>query len=389
VSFEGSLLVVGLREVLQHLDDGRGTGILTLQNDREILAVTFQRGEIVGADSLAEGEEALGSLLATERLVEPQDFAAVVAAQRTGGGRIPDLLLERGLIERSRLLGALRRHTLRLVLDVLAWRDGAYKFYAGEEVSFEEGFDPIPIEEVLALAPAGAGERGGSTWPRAAARAASALAPATPVGGALRGLETLPEVPSGAVSEAPPAPRGVFVPPSPGAPAQPAMRAATTARGSAGRARAWRWQAVASTGLGLAVLLGLAGWFASRPAALLVAVPWSQSPRHEFAASQRLAAFEQIDVAARAFFFVQGRYPADLQELVETGLLAQRATVDAEGRPLRFTSNGPLYTLEAGADRGEGVAIGAVSTVAGDLFLDTTLFEAETDGQQVPLVLVD
>ena len=419
MSFEGSLLVVGLREVLEHLNEERDTGILTLQNDREILAVTLQRGEIVGADSLAEGEETLGAQLARERLVSAQEFSAVVAAQRTGGGRIADLLLERGAIDRPSLLGALRRHTQRLVLDVLQWTDGSYKFYPGEEVSFEEGFDPITVAEILAAAPAGAGGRGERQWlrgegsgpepaaPRAHTppRAAGSSAPggppvapriawneptAAPSGGALRGLETLSGLaaaPARAADER--ERRSVFVPPDPGP--QPAR---SRAPGPEDRpvhraARARRWRGLVGIAPTLVGFVAFGCWFGLRPVDLFASLPWSVSGRDEFTASRRLASFEQIDAAARAFFTVEGTYPEDLGALLGRGLLGNGSGRDPWGRPLRFTSDGLIYAVvTAGPDTGPG-AMGAVESVSGDLFLDPALFGSDPEPPVTPLLLID
>ena len=63
-----------------------------------------------------------------------------------------DLLLERNYIGRDTLNSALREHAYGLCVQVLDWKRGEYKFYRGDEVAFEEGVAPIPIEEVLVRA---------------------------------------------------------------------------------------------------------------------------------------------------------------------------------------------------------------------------------------------
>jgi uncharacterized protein DUF4388 len=73
-----------------------------------------------------------------------------VSAEHDGGGkRLLDLLLERGLVDRGQLLEALRLQTYRLLLQLLRWDQGEFKFYSGEEVAFEEGFYAISVEELL------------------------------------------------------------------------------------------------------------------------------------------------------------------------------------------------------------------------------------------------
>ena len=51
------------------------------------------------------------------------------------------------------------------MFKILAWRQGEYKFYSGDEVSYEEGFQPISIEELLVRAIDKLGEKVGLLGP--------------------------------------------------------------------------------------------------------------------------------------------------------------------------------------------------------------------------------
>ncbi len=79
-------------------------------------------------------------------------LANLSAEHHAGGGRVVDLLLERNYIGRETLNAALREHAYGLCLQVLHWKHGEYKFYRGDEVAFEEGVEPLPVEEVLVRA---------------------------------------------------------------------------------------------------------------------------------------------------------------------------------------------------------------------------------------------
>ena len=81
-------------------------------------------------------------------MVKPAQFSAAVAEHQTGGGRLVDALLQKGLLTRPQLLSALRAQTYNLLLQTLR-PDGSFKFYGGDEVSYEEGFQPISVEELL------------------------------------------------------------------------------------------------------------------------------------------------------------------------------------------------------------------------------------------------
>ncbi|MDH3254899.1 MAG: DUF4388 domain-containing protein, partial [Acidobacteriota bacterium] len=147
---EGELRDRRLRKALRMIGRGGKTGILTLQGRDEIIAFSFLAGGIVGADALNQSLEAgLGEVLAKQRLVDPHEFALLAAEHEAGGGRVVDLLVERSVLSRQQLLENLRLHTYRLCVEALSWREGEYRFYQGDEVAFEEGFQPIGVGELL------------------------------------------------------------------------------------------------------------------------------------------------------------------------------------------------------------------------------------------------
>ena len=161
MAIEGSLETFQLPEILQMISTQRKTGILTVQGESDIVAVSFKDGQVVAADALNQTvEEGLGQILASQGLVSPRDFAAVSSEHDGGGKRLLDLLLERGFVERGQLLEALRLQTYRLLLQLLRWDQGEFKFYSGDEVAYEEGFHAISIEELLIRSLSDLGEDG-------------------------------------------------------------------------------------------------------------------------------------------------------------------------------------------------------------------------------------
>ena len=162
MAIEGNLEVFQLPEILQMIAAQRKTGILTVQGESDIVAVSFKDGQVVAADALNQTvEEGLGQVLASQGLVSPRDFSAVSAEHEAGGKRLLDLLLEHGHVHRAQLLDALRLQTYRLLLQLLRWEQGDFKFYSGEEVAFEEGFYAISVEELLIRSLSDLGDDGG------------------------------------------------------------------------------------------------------------------------------------------------------------------------------------------------------------------------------------
>ncbi|MEE9561737.1 MAG: DUF4388 domain-containing protein, partial [Thermoanaerobaculia bacterium] len=161
MSHEGAIHDRELADALLAVGREKRTGILTVQGEEEIIGVSFLGGEVVSADALNQSlEEGLGEVLASRDLVRPEDFATLAAEHQAGGGRVVDLLVERSYLTREELLGALRFHTYRLCRQLLHWRTGEFKFYRGDEVSFEDGIVPISVEELLVKAAQDLGTQG-------------------------------------------------------------------------------------------------------------------------------------------------------------------------------------------------------------------------------------
>jgi len=146
MAVEGTLDLFKLPEILQLIAQQKKTGILTVQGPRDIVAISFLSGRIVAADALNQAmEEGLAKVLLSEGMIGAAELARANADHERSGERLIDVLVGRGYVSRVRLLGALRLQTYRLVEDLLHWQEGDFKFYSGEEVSYEESFVPIPV----------------------------------------------------------------------------------------------------------------------------------------------------------------------------------------------------------------------------------------------------
>src|SRR4030095_13931829 len=188
MAVEGTLDLFKLPEILQVISQQRKTGILTVQGLQDIVAISFLNGRIVAADALTQTlEEGLSQVLLKEGILRAQDLARAASEHQSAGGRLIDLLVERRYIERSQLLEALRLQTFRLLEQLLRWSQGDFKFYSGDEVSYEEGFAPIAVEELLIQAAQNATEPLRPPAPAAGLRPVPPL-PAT----AARGAEHAP-----------------------------------------------------------------------------------------------------------------------------------------------------------------------------------------------------
>jgi hypothetical protein len=378
MAVEGTLDLFKLPEILQLISQQRKTGILTVQGQQDIVAISFLNGRIVAADALNQTlEEGLSQILLKEGMIGAADLGRASAEHQSAGGRLIDLLVERRYIERSQLLAALRLQTFRLLELLLRWNQGDFKFYSGDEVSYEDGFVPIAVEELLIHA----------------VQNAPPPEPARPT--TLRPVPTPPlpspagTAPGSVARAAAPSPRLVAVA-KPAPAAAPAMVAAEAP--AAPRKTKLGMSAVpAWMGRVLAVLLAVLVVTVLLRAAnvLMLPFPWQDREREGLARDQRAALYLKIDQAAKTWFLLKGSFPDHLQDLVKAGLLSADDLTDSEGHRLLFIPSEESYTLDP-LEQGKAVpGAGATEAITGNFLLDPEFLNVPSEPTVQPLVLLD
>ena len=108
---EGTLDELKVPDILHMVAQQGKTGILTVQGETTIIAVSFLSGDVVAADSLQETvEDRLGELLVREGKLTRDEFAQAVETQSGSQGRLVDLLVDEGYLSRQDILESLLVH---------------------------------------------------------------------------------------------------------------------------------------------------------------------------------------------------------------------------------------------------------------------------------------
>jgi hypothetical protein len=408
MAVEGTLDLFKLPEILQLISQQQKTGILTVQGQQDIVAISFLKGHIVAADALNQTvEQGLSEVLVSEGILGAADVARASAEHQASGVRLVDLLVERRYVERGRLLEALRLQTFRLLQQLLRWSQGDFKFYSGDEVSYEEGFDPISVEELLLRSlpesppPQPAGPR--PVPPLAAVPAPASPAPRAPVeerpavagrpelrvvgGGAAAGARTAAAAPAPAARPAPAPARPASAPVA--APADLESTGLFVKMKVEAPAVPSRSQGIAGKAMGalLAVLLLAVAWIA--PGTMLLPFPWQEGERASLARDQRASLYLKIDRAAKTFFLLEGRFPDRLGELVEAGLLDPADLRDPLRLPLQYSASEESYSLRPVRNGRPVVGEETTEAVTGNFLLDPEFLAVSPESEKAPLVLLD
>ncbi|MEM7581980.1 MAG: DUF4388 domain-containing protein [Acidobacteriota bacterium] len=445
MTLEGDLQVLGLPRVLLILTAQSSNGILTVQGEEDIVAVSLLDGAVVAADALNQTvEEGLGQILSSQSLISPEDFSAAVRDHQGGGsGSLGDMLVDRGMISRDELLDALRQQTYQLMLQVLCWEQGEFKFYGGDEISYEDGFVPLSVEELLIRSIDDLAGRGGIPGPvpeldAAYRRVPQRVAPQVLgrdgdgtgdgvwISALQEALMLRVNAQTSAASQASemnlgryqaefalynllrhdliehlgqpkaagtlelqqieldpePLRAEIFTPPEPGEEAQ-APIAQTRAAPSTDVIQRWVGPVLAT--LCAVCLL----WsFSRQQTSVLLPFPWQEGQRGTVERSLRQSLYLKLDRAAKTYFLVAVHYPSSLDEMAELGLISQADTRDQSGGYLAYSTDDVTYRIVPQLDGHGAQEQSTTEAITGDFLLDPQ-FLRTASSDVPPLYLLD
>lgn len=150
MALQGTIGDFGLADIFQLIGIQRKSGLLTLENDREKVVVTFSEGNVVGADNVGvKIEDLLGSVLVrTGRLTQAQ-LDEALAIQRKTLQRLGYILLDRKFISEEDLRESLQTQVEQIVYRLFRWREGKYAFDPRDHIEFDPNLTPIGAETIL------------------------------------------------------------------------------------------------------------------------------------------------------------------------------------------------------------------------------------------------
>lgn len=133
---EGSLAERDFPDLVQHLHEKNGTGVLTLTHMGVAKSVTAQDGRLVFASSTSP-DDRLGELLLRRGQITLRQYAdagkAIVPGKRLG-----TILVEQGVLSPKGLVKAVIEQTQEIIYGAFQWTEGHYRLQEG----------PVPSESI-------------------------------------------------------------------------------------------------------------------------------------------------------------------------------------------------------------------------------------------------
>jgi hypothetical protein len=150
MELEGSLKAFSLPEVLQFLNMGKMTGVLTIQKEDTTVSLVIKKGKIIDA-TMAGRIRPLGQLLIDRGLLKRSDLEEVLGQQQTidTDKRVGQILVDRHIVSMDQLRDALRLQIEEDVWDLFSWDQGYFKFEYSTDQTLADALVEIDIEPIL------------------------------------------------------------------------------------------------------------------------------------------------------------------------------------------------------------------------------------------------
>jgi hypothetical protein len=127
MAIEGNLAHVGLADICQLLAMGRKTGCLTISNRPNYGYVFFENGRVIYA-SVLNRPDRLGDLLLGNGVITNEQLASAVVEQERSGGRLGQILVEKGSLSQEDLERYITIQIEEAVYHLFTWDEGTFRF---------------------------------------------------------------------------------------------------------------------------------------------------------------------------------------------------------------------------------------------------------------------
>jgi glycine/D-amino acid oxidase-like deaminating enzyme len=148
-ALQGDLAHFFPSEVLQLLQLAQATGRLELERAGERADLFVERGRPVYART-SGGAVKAGQILVHRGAVSSEALERALAEQRAHPGqRLGALLVASGTATPEQIQGAVSEALRRIVYGLLLWREGSFRFLAGEQVGGEDVKLDLDLDRLL------------------------------------------------------------------------------------------------------------------------------------------------------------------------------------------------------------------------------------------------
>jgi hypothetical protein len=151
MALEGTLRDFSLADILQLIALQSKTGLLTLKSAQDTVTLGFTEGRLCSAESSAKRMDTrLGTVLVKTGRLKPEALSRALEMQSQTLQRLGYILLKSGACSADDLREGLEIQIRKIVYALFRWTDGDYVFDQQDHIDYDHEFvTPIMIESLL------------------------------------------------------------------------------------------------------------------------------------------------------------------------------------------------------------------------------------------------
>jgi hypothetical protein len=150
VALKGTLKDFGIAEILQLIGQQAKSGVLHLESRDDTIHIAIADGNVVRAESTGrKTRERLGTMLVRAEIINAEELAYALDAQKRSLRRLGDILVELGLVAKQDLREMTQLQTTETIYRLFHWKSGTYEFEPGDVEWDKESVTPLRAESVL------------------------------------------------------------------------------------------------------------------------------------------------------------------------------------------------------------------------------------------------
>ena len=151
---EGRLRDMGISDLVRLLSFQNKTGILRLNDNKDIVEIRFSKGQIRGIDWLTRPDEKkLATVLVKEGLITKEQASQAFRRQKDTKQKLGFIIVSMGILTEDKLKGPLTLHAIEGFRAILQMKDGMFRFKKVR--GFDEDripLDPVDFDQVYSRA---------------------------------------------------------------------------------------------------------------------------------------------------------------------------------------------------------------------------------------------
>ncbi|MEN8098377.1 MAG: DUF4388 domain-containing protein [Chloroflexota bacterium] len=151
MALKGNLRDFSTSQLFNLIHIARKTGTLSVENSEGPIEVAFRNGKLIAASTITKPAKLTTALLESGRISQRQTEAIERGAKEISDKELGLMLINAGVVSRSEIIQALRKHTLDIVLEMYTLPEGGFRFDSnrlppGELITVAIDLDGVIIE---------------------------------------------------------------------------------------------------------------------------------------------------------------------------------------------------------------------------------------------------